>query len=205
MENLPPISSQVWENVISAFQGMIILVGAIVALRNLKVISKAHKINAIDKFTEDLSRVENDRQYLYQEFQFDEKQTVLKDKDQRVNNIINSLNRISLLIDNKLLSAEVVFALCHTMIIRCEFKLRQYIEFQESQIGGRYGRRVLRLARKAKLYHDSHPHQRANVIKLYTGKESIVIYKTEMQTGFLTKKAQLFEWWLRRRFGWYGK
>jgi len=203
MKHFSEFSSQDWATFFVALQTLVFIIGAILALRNLKIISKTHKLGAIEKFINDLSKFEKDREFLYQKFNFDVTKLLSNEEERRIKNVINSINRISMLIDNNLISAEIVFAMCHTMLIRSEYRLSPYIINKESQLGGRYGRRIIKLAKRAKQYHDSNSHHRISCIKLHNGTTNIEIYKTEFQAGFLTKRAQKLEWWMRNNFGWY--
>lgn len=90
------------------------------------------------------------------------------------------------------------------MIIRCWYKLENYVNYHEARIGGRYGRRLIRLAARAKNYHDIHPQHRQTKIKIYQGSEKpeVTIYETKIKKG-LNGILQRINWNIRRFFGIY--
>ena len=96
------------------------------------------------------------------------------------------MNRIGLLIDSKVLNPELVFSICHTVIIRCWFKLEPYITFHEEMLGARYGRRIKKLAKRAQRFHDVRPFQRKKAIKLYDASgRQFIVYQTKQPRGII--------------------
>ncbi len=197
------ISSQDWSTIFTGIQTFVIIISIYFALKSLKIMAKTHKLEAIDKFTNEIESFKEDRQFLYTKFNFDSKKTYKDFELIKVKNVINSINRISMLIDNKIIAEETVFALCHTMIIRCEYKLKPYLEYQESKLGARYGRRIIRLSDKAKRYHTCHKHHRINSIKIFDNVKEDEIFRTSYYDNFILKYYQKFSWLLRRKFNYY--
>lgn len=188
-------------DILELLKTLVVIIGPIIALVNFRVISNSHKLGAIIKFNEDLIQYEDDRRFLYQEFSIN---STLEEKDEKkIRNVINSLNRISMMIDNKLISSNIVFALCHTMIIRCNFKLQDYIKYQQSLLGGRYGKRIIKMAQNAKRYHDCIPEHRRTIIYLYDNKNRVYVYKTKLSKNKGLRIFYYFKWWIVRMFNIY--
>ncbi len=74
------------------FETMIIFVGVIIALKHLKVISKTHKLSAIEKFTSDLSSFEADRHFIYQKFTFSDHEVMDSDRETIKSFLVNYCN-----------------------------------------------------------------------------------------------------------------
>lgn len=162
----------------------VILLGVPIAIYNLRVISRTHHLQSLSKFMDDLSSTEVERLYLYRDFdRKSDYDSLDKESGAKVKKVINSLNRIAMLIENKLLSPESVLSISHTVIIRCFYMLEPYILYQEEKIGGRYARRIRRLDERAKKFHDIRPHQRINKIKIQNTNGSHVIYETDIRSG----------------------
>lgn len=192
-----------WIPILTFINTLIVAIGIIIALKELRVISKTQQIEALREFLRDLNDTEEDRKFLYEEFEFSmgSPKPLQPEEERRVQNIINCFNRIGLLIENGLLSPRLVFSICHTEIIRCVFKLKEYMEYRESRIGSRYGRRLLRLDRRAKIYHDINPQHRKTKIMIDPGpgKTPYVIYETKLEKGLKGVKQKII-WAIRRYF-----
>jgi hypothetical protein len=177
---------------------ILVTVGIIVAIKDLKIIAKSHTLEVLDKFTNELKEHESARKYLFQSFKFESIDKVNEKSKTEVEKVINSLNRISVLLDNKLIASNIVFALCHTQIIRCEYLLKDYIEAKQTKMGGRYGQRIRKLANRAKKFQDSYKYHRNNPISLIRGKESFEIYRTDFGSSFYKRNKNKLEWTWRR-------
>jgi len=176
-----------------------VVVGAFIAIKELKIIAKSHKLGVLDTFINELKENELSRKYLFQSFNFESIEKMNEESKTEVEKVINSLNRICLLLDNKLIEPNVVFGLVHTMIIRCEYKLRDYIIDKENRQGGKYGRRINKLANRAKKFHDSYNYHRNSPIYInINGKESIEIYSTNFGNSFRERVNNKLEWAWRR-------
>jgi hypothetical protein len=188
-----------WHVLISLISLVVVVIGIIIAVKNLKIIAKSQRLEVIDKFINELQSNEVARKFLFKEFRFVSIDSMDEKSICEVEKVINSLNRICLLIDNKLIDAEIIFGLCHTMIVRCEYQLREYIRQKEESIGGRYGRRITKLTERAKKFHDSYKNHRCNPIKINkVGFDSIIIYTTFIGNSFEEKLNNQLEWLWRR-------
>ncbi len=193
------IKAEQWNVIISLSSFITILIGVVIALKNLKIIAKSQKLDVLDNFINELKTSEDARKFLYQIFKSARLNKLNEKSISEIEKVINSLNRICLLLDNELIDAEIIFGLCHTMIIRCEFQLREYIKQKEKSIGGRYGRRITKLAERAKKFHDSYKKHRLNPINInIVGKNSIEVYKTFIGNTFEEKINNQLEWFWRR-------
>lgn len=186
--------------ILSAVGTGIILIGVPIALYNLQVIRRTHHLQSVTQFMSYLSSTTKDREFIYRKFSFTEGLMLSEEAKKCAENVINSLNQIGLLIENKLLSPELVLSICHTVIVRCWYKLEAYVKYQERLIGGRYGRRVERLANRAKAFHDIRSHQRCHQLFITDGTgQSKLIYKTSIKGGFSGCWQQIV-WFIKRMF-----
>lgn len=187
------------ELILSAINTLIILIGVPIAIINLVAITRTHHLQAVSQFMQDLAATADDRRFIYREFCFAEStKPISAEAKTRADNVINFLNRVGLLIENRLLSPEMVLSICHTVIIRCWYKIGDYVRYQESLLGGRYGRRLERLVERAKAFHDIRPHQRWHPVLLDDGSgRPMIIYQTEVENGCGVIK-QRFVWFIKR-------
>jgi len=203
------LSSLTPEELTAIFTGistLIIIIGAIVAIINLRVIAKTQILDSVREFLEELKDTAEDRGFLFNKFNFSSQkpEEIPPETEKRIQNVVNSLNRIGFLLENRLLSSRLVFSICHPMIIKCCHKLKEYVRYRESRVGGRYGRRLDRLDIRAKTFHDANPQHRTSAIKFYPGpgKEPIIIYQTTIKKG-LDGLKQKINWNIRRLFSVY--
>ena len=161
-----------------------------IALHSLSVISKTHQLEALAHFLDRLTDTADDRKFIFEEIIFENDSYVLnKEDEQKLQNVVNFLNQVGLLLDNKLLSSKLVLSLSHTVIIRCCYIVIPYTKHREEMLGGRYGRRLEKLQSRAQRYHDANPKHRNTAIKL--PKPEMIIYKTDIQKGFRGLPQQL--------------
>jgi len=178
------LSIDSWTLVLTAISTGVVLLGVPIAIYNLRIITRTHHLQSLTKFMDDLSSTEKERLYLHREFDRNGDHSKLdRESENKIKQVINSLNRIGMLIENKVLSPESVLSISHTVIIRCFYMLEPYINYKESEIGGRYGRRIRRLDERAKRFHDIRPHQRITKIKVQNKDGSYVIYETKIKSG----------------------
>ena len=193
------LTTEQWNVLISFSSLVVVVIGIVIALKNLKIIAKSQKLEVLDSFINELKGNEGSRKFLFQSFKFESIDKLDETSTAEIEKVINSLNRICLLLDNKLIDANVIFGLCHTMIIRCEYQLRPYIQEKEKKIGGKYGRRINKLTVRAKKFHDSYKYHRTNPIKIdIHGSKSKEIYKTIIGNSFEERLNNKLEWCWRR-------
>lgn len=180
------LSKETWTLLLTAISTGVVLLGVPIAIYNLRIITRTHHLQSLTKFMDDLSSTEKERLFLHRDFDRNGAHSSLDyDTEDKIKKVINSLNRIGMLIENKVLSPESVLSISHTVIIRCFYMLEPYIDYKEGQIGGRYGRRIKRLDERAKQFHDIRPHQRINKIKVQNSAGSYVIYETKVKSGVM--------------------
>lgn len=198
LERLGSWTPDVWTAVFTGISTLIVLVGTYIAVRSLVLISHTQQLEAVTRFFEYLGETSLDREFVCSSLPLRIDGTVLPREDiQRARNVVNFLNRVGLMLDNRLLSPTLVMSICHTVIIRCCHVLDDFVQTEERRIGGRYGRRLKLLEKRAQRYHDVRPQHRITQIKLYrptTG--SIVIYQT---------KHRRHIWGIAQRIYWRAK
>ncbi len=183
---MPTLDLEIWKLVLTLVSTSVVVVGVPIALLNLRKISKTHHLQALTKFHEDLASCEAERYFLFAEY---DRSSLLEEIDRdteiKLEAVINMLNRIGLLVEQKILSAELVFSICHTVIIRSWFQLELYANSRELRDGSRYGRRIKRLDKRAKRFHDIRPHQRKTEIYLVNPSGRTLIYSTTCPKSIL--------------------
>lgn len=193
-----------WQAIFAGLSFLTVLVGTILAIRNLQVIRRTHELEAFNMFVKELEASKEDRRFVYFYHFPDHLDDIPADDFRRIENTVNFINRIGLLVEQDILPPKFVFGMTHTVIIRLAFKLKKFLRLQEQRIGGRYGRRLLRIEKRAKLYHDVRPQHRRTIIKLYSGEEgeSLVVYETEFKNGW-AGVIQRICWFVRDLFNLY--
>lgn len=205
----------VWEFVQSnseALTALFTIVGStavvfatILALPQLIVVRRNAQLESTLTFLKLMKEGSEDREFVYKELPVDIQalQQLSDQNRRRVEKVIVSLNDVGLLFEEVTIPKRLFFGVYHTMIIRLWYKLQHYAKYHETRIGGRYARRLERLDRRAKLYHDINPKHRETVIRLDTGKgEPVKVYETHKEQG-LKGFVQEVIWFFRRCFGIY--
>lgn len=198
---LASLSTEQWSAIFSGVSLLIVGIGMVIGIRNLIIIRKTHQLEAFNIFIEELESTREDRKLLYLLSIPHSLDEINPDDLQRLEKVTNSLNRIGLLIEEGILPRAFVFGITHTMIIRCYYKLEPFLRMQEAKIGGRYGRRIARIDRRAKLYHDIRPQQRRTKIMLHNPADSSsrLVYESEIKSGVGGLLQQL-SWFVRDIF-----
>ena len=185
--------------ILATITTIVVCTGIPLALLNLRKISHTHHLQALNSFYSDLASSEEERRYLFREFDRTKPiDKLVREDEKTIEIVINTLNRIGLLVEQKILAPELVFSICHTVIIRCWHQLEPYVTARELRDGARYARRVRRLDERAKKFHDSRPHQRVTEIRINNGKTQVLVYKTAKIQNHLCS----FEW-LERSIRYY--
>lgn len=198
------ISTEAWTAIFTGISTLILGIGVPIAIFTLRLITKQQYFASLSRFNDELAATEGQRRFLFQEFQKSRDYSKIDPLfEQRARDVINLLNRVALLVDERLLPPRVVLSLTHTMIIRCWYQLEGYAAYQQQKLGGRYALRVKRLDERAKIFHDARPHQRIHEIRL-CGKDgtSVVVYKTKRKCG-IAGVIQRGLWWTRYILAWY--
>lgn len=189
-----------WTALFTALGFFVVLIGTIIALKNLVIIRRTHELQAFESFDKELQSSAKDRKFLFQYSFPPDIGTIPTEDVQRLENVVNLLNRVGLLIENHIIPPRFVFGMTHTVIIRCCYKLKEFLQYQENRIGGRYGRRLFNLDKRAKRYHDIRPIHRKTKIRLLEGScGSTTIYETARKQG-CRGILQQTEWFIRDIF-----
>ena len=195
-----------WSIAISIATGIIILASAVIAIRNLGIIAKANRISAYEAFTERWESVHSERLMVLEEFDFNPDSPPELDSEigQTLRKVINCFNEIGLMIDRRMLPAQYVLGLCYPDFIRCYYRLQSYLEYREAELGVRYGRRMAKMAQRARNYHDARAHNRPHPVRVRARGSSkyITVYQTYVKSGF-PGVLQRCAWLARRISGSY--
>jgi hypothetical protein len=193
----------IWSTVVSITTGVIVLAGAVIAIRNLSIIAKANRLSAYEAFTKRWEAVHAARLFVLESFDFDPDSPPTLDSEigLKLRDVINGFNEIGLLIDRGILPVQYVLSLCYSDFIRCHYRLQPYLEYREGELGVRYGRRLAKMAQRARNYHDARSHNRSRPVKVRARGSSkyITIYETYIKTG-LPGISQRPLWLARRVF-----
>lgn len=173
-----------------------VAIGVALVIPQIRTIRRTYRLEAVLRFLELMREWRDLRKFIFREFPeakpsasleelIDFYSTLPEEYHEKAQLAIAYLNDVGLLLEKKIVPKREIFGMYHTIIIRLCHLLIPYARVHEIQIGGRYGRRLDRLERRAKLYHDLSPWHRRTTIKLYRGKqESKEIYRTAFQHGF---------------------
>jgi hypothetical protein len=172
-----------------------VAIGVALIIPQLRTIKRTYRLEAILRFLESMKEWRELRKFIYTKFPEVDRSINLNELEKFYSRLseeyhekaqlaIGHLNDLGLLLEKKIVPKREFFGIYHTTIIRLCHLLIPYARFHEIRIGGRYGRRLERLERRAKLYHDIYPRHRKTIIKLYRGEqESKKIYSTVFYPG----------------------
>lgn len=176
----------------------------IIAIPQLFEMSRSGRMESTLAFIEKLKESSDDRRIVYSQLpdNQDEMENISPELRKKTLNIVNALNELGTLLEENMIDKRIFFGMCHTIIIRGWYKLELFVRHEESKIGGRYGRRIERLDKRAKLYHDINKKHRITVIKIPIGTETRVIYETKIEVG-LKRIQQKIKWFFIRNLKMY--
>lgn len=198
------LAPEVWTAIFAGIGTLAVVIATFLAIPELKEMSRTGRLESTLAFIARIRSGRDAREFVYQSLPADVEGIACMTPEMRkeAEDAVNSLNEVGLLLEGKMIDRQLFLGLCHSMMIRCWYKLKPFAQYQEGRIGGRYARRIARLDRRAKLYHDIHPQHRTTSIRLATGGKSIVIYQTVTRTG-LASLGQKLVWFVRRKLKWY--
>ena len=112
------LSPEEWQAVFAGLSFVTLLIGTVLAIRNLNIIRGTHELEAYNKFIEELDSTADDRRFVYR-YHFPEKLEDIPIEDlRRLEKVVNSLNRIGLLMEAGILPPGLVFETAYPTIIR---------------------------------------------------------------------------------------
>jgi hypothetical protein len=215
VEHLWDMASQ-HANTIAALAAVFaVLIGLFTAaaiIPQLIAIKRTFQLDGTRSFLELAAEVEDERYFVYQQLPIvkDQSEESLKvydalseEEHRRAQKVISSLNSVGILLSLKCISKKAFFGTFHTMIIRLCFQLVPYTRYHELKVGGRYGRRLLDLKRRAQLYHDIYPRHRIHPIFLLTGTTRVEVYRTSIGDSIGARRRKQAIWLVRRTLSLY--
>lgn len=94
--------------------------------------------------------------------------------------VVDILNLIGMLVEEKLVPPKLIFSLMSVEILRLTYRLTPFIENETNRIGIPYGQRVLRLRERAALYCSVRPNlSRAIYVRSLDGKDVECAFKMD--------------------------
>lgn len=197
------ISYETWTLWIAAANLVIVIVAALLGLRQLTSLAAESRFNGAIAFQELTRSHEQSVWHVLDEFPVITDVTEIESLDpkllQHARLVVNALNDIGQLVEERMIDQRLYFGLMHGQILRLVFLLEPFLRWEESRIGGRYGRRLLRIANRARRYHDARPIHRTTAITLRRGTTIHEVYRTRTRHGW-RGVAQRIGWVLRSRF-----
>lgn len=197
-------------NALNVILSGIVAVGIIYGYYSLKEMARNQRLSAAKLLYDELEKTENERREIIKKISsfpdFKNKEFDLKNLDLflfsddekiKIRNIINSFNRIGLLIETDTMSQILVLSICYPAIIQSWAIAEAYANNYERKIGVPYARRVQRLANMAKNYFDSNPKNRENSVNLVSEDYTKELYRTKKETGIYAF-FQNAKWWKMR-------
>lgn len=188
----------------------VVAVGIVYGYYSLQEMARNQRLSSAKILYEELEKTEKDRREIIKKIStfsnvidetfdcktmdvslFSEEETL------KIRNIINSFNRIGLLIETDTISQTLVLGICYPAIIQSWAICEAYANHYEKKIGVPYARRVERLAFMAQNYFDSNPKNKEKSINLVLEKTTMKIYQTNHKGG-LGSFLQRIQWSMMR-------
>jgi hypothetical protein len=186
--------------ILSLLNTIAVFVSVLIAIPQLREIGRSGKLQSTIIFLAKIGESEKARAYVLRLPSTERGlKSLSKEGEAKVRQAISALNEVGLLLENNIIDRKMFFGIYHADIIRLWYKIKPFAELEERRRGGHYARRLLRLDKRAKLYHDINPYHRKTVIRYKTGKRSYIIYETDVKKG-LKGLVQRFAWFIRRVF-----
>ena len=181
-----------------------IMIGLVIALRELRAMGRAQRFAGIQAFYALLDSTVLARQVVYQltTSRLEEPRELSPDQSACAEAVVNLLNKIVYLLDQRVVPRDTVFRMCHTMIVRLTYCLTPFILQREQTLGARWGRRVLELGDRARKYHELNPKHRPTPIRLTRpGGSAETIFQVDFEQGLRGRWKNVkrdLKWLLRK-------
>jgi|1186.fasta_scaffold40961_2 hypothetical protein len=187
-----------WSALFAGISASVVTAGAIVAIRQLRIVAKTSRLQAYESFIKSWRDTRDSRRFVLEQFTFDpENPPDLESiEGEHLRTVVNNVNEIGFMVERRLLPPHYVLSLCYADLIRLDFRLTPYLRHRENQLGIPYGRRVHRMAIKGKRYMCAHPTLRTNVLRSRhpASQQYVDVYNPDVDRGSQT---------LFRRARWY--
>ncbi len=173
-----------------------LLIGIYYTYRSLREMSRSQRLSSAQQLFEELKSTEEARLVITKKIlttidNYSDKDQIKNydinkfdnnDKE-KIRFIINSINRLGLLMENDILSQKFVFSICYPVLIQSWAMCEAYANDYQILIGVPYARRVERTAKRAKNYFNSISPNQEGKINLVFEKKTIEIYTTINNSG----------------------
>lgn len=172
-----------------------LLIGIYYTYRSLREMSRSQRLSSAQQLFEELKSTEEARLVITKKIltTIDENpKKELKDFDvskfndndkEKIRSIINSINRLGLLMENDILSQKFVFSICYPVLIQSWAMSEAYANEYQKLLAVPYARRVERTAKRAKNYFNSIYPNKEEKINLVFDQRTVEIYKTINNSG----------------------
>ena len=191
-------------NLTTVAGGITIIIGVILALRELNAMANSQRFSGAQEYYRLLEEAREAREYVYHSLPTatEELEKLSRDEVKKAESVVNFLNKIVYLLDRNLLPKDIVFRMTHSMFIRLIYRLEPFIRWREQRLGARWGRRVLELSHRAKRYHELNPiHRKLPVFLEGPDGKTTLLFSVHTQPGIRSlwlNATRQINWMLRR-------
>jgi hypothetical protein len=156
-----------WGVVFGAISSLVVLVGAAMGIRQLRIVAKTSRLQAYDFFICSWRETRDSRLYVLENFAFDSgaPPDVETPEGEHLRRVINNLSEIGFLVEKRILPAEYVMSMVYADLIRLDHRLQPYLDYRSGQLGITYGRRVGQLGAQARRWMGRQPELRYGTIR----------------------------------------
>ena len=173
------VSSDDWEMILQIVSGVAILTGIVFGLAQLRGLATQAKFTSTVRFQEILQEHADLVNRIIDRFPIDASQDDIDDLNedlrQDARRAVNAQNVIGQLVEEGLVDCRSYLSLTHVQIIRLAYLLRPYTDWERARQGAPYGRRIYRIAARARRYHELSPSYRGTSIRVTRPTEEVTI------------------------------
>lgn len=179
------LSPEMWSVVFGGLSTLAVVIAVILAVPQLVHISRAGRLQSSLAFIQKIRDGRAARAIAFSMFPGEGTMTdsQFEEVREQMEEAINALNEIGALLEQKTVDKRAFFGYCHSMVIRTWYVVRPFAEYRERCLGGRYGRRVAQLDRRARLFHDVMPQHRATSLRISWRSKQMTVYRTTVKPG----------------------
>jgi hypothetical protein len=182
------ITYETWTLWVAAANLAVVVLATLFGLRQLRSLASEGRFNGAIAFQELTRNHEQSVWHVLEEFPVvtDVAEIDALDSEmlRHARLVVNALNDIGQLVEERMVDQRLYFGLMHGQILRLVFLLEPFLRYEESKIGGRYGRRLLRIANRARRYHDMRSIHRTTMITVRRGATVHEVYRTQLRQGW---------------------
>jgi hypothetical protein len=180
------LSPDDWDVIIQIVSAVAVVTGVVFGLVQLRGLATQARFASTVRFQEILQEHSDLFNRIVDRFPVDASPADLDELDDDLRDdarrAVNAQNIIGQLVEEGLVDCRSYFSLTHVQIVRLSYLLRPYTEWEQARQGAPYGRRIHRIASRARRFHQLSPQYRRTPITITRPSQHVVVVAADSTT-----------------------